>query len=171
MWASVIKLASGISIKDYLIAAAAVAAIVFYNVHVHNLEVRYAATRVAAVNAAVKNASDKLIAEAKVREDKMAADYTANLKQVNENYAQHTQTSDAAYAADLRRLRDLAASAGHGSGDGTLESPTGSGASSDTGRSSLIGLGRVSAELAGALRDARDDLGKCYAERESVAGK
>jgi hypothetical protein len=167
MWAIVTKFIP----PRYLIeAVAVVAAVVFYNVHVHNLEVRYAAKQVAAVRDAVTAASDKLIADAKAREDKQAADYATNLQQVNESYAKQVQASNATHAADLQRLRQLAA-ASHGGGDSALGGPAAPGAPADSGRSSLIGLGYVSAELAGALHDARDDLGKCYAERESVAGK
>lgn len=158
--------------RYYAYAAAAIAIVIFYNVHVHNLEVHYADVKVAAVKTAVKTASDKLIADAKIREDKLAADYAANLKQVNEAYAKHIQDTVAANASELQRLRELAAEADrNSSGNGPLEGSGGAGAPADPGRSSLVGLGFVSEELAAALRDARDDLGKCYAERDSLTGK
>lgn len=157
--------------RDYAYAAAALALIVFYNVHVHNLEVQYAAEKVAAIETAVTTASNKLKADAKVEADKQAATYAANLKQVNETYAEHTKATDATHAADLQRLRQLANTDSNGSGNGSLEGASGAGPSADSWRSSLIGLGYVSEELSSALHDARDDLGKCYAERDSLTGK
>lgn len=156
--------------RDYVYAAAAIAAIVFYNVHVHNLEVRYAAKQMAAVTTAVKTSSDKLIAAAAIEKAKDAQAYAANLKQVNETYAKQTTADAATHAADLQRLRQLAA-VGNSGGSGSLEGASGAGSPADPGRSSLIGLGYVSAELAAALHDARDDLGLCYAERDSLTGK
>lgn len=157
--------------RDYAYAAAALALIVFYNVHVHNLEVQYAAAKVAAVKTAVQVASDKLIASAARAQKEMAARYADNLKQVNETYAEHTKATDATHAADLQRLRQLANTNSDGSGNGSLEGASGADPSADSWRSSLIGLGYVSEELSSALHDARDDLGKCYAERDSLTGK
>lgn len=157
--------------RDWAYAAAALALVVYYNIHVHNLEVHYAAKQVAAVTTAVKTASDKLIAAAAIEKAKDAKAYDANLKQVNETYAKHTQADAATHIADLQRLRQLASTAGNSGGNGSLESPSGSDSPSDPGRSSLIGLGYVSAALAAALHDARDDLGFCYAERDSLTGK
>lgn len=156
--------------RDWAYAAAALALVVYYNVHVHNLEVSYAAQKVAAVTAAVKTASDELKAAAHDKSLKDAATYADNLKRVNETYAKQSQATAATHAADLQRLRQLA-SAGNSGGNGTLEGPSGPGSASDPGRSSLIGLGYVSAALSAALHDARDDLGFCYAERDSLTGK
>src|SRR5882762_9140971 len=151
--------------RDYVYAAIAIAAIVFYNVHVHNLEVRYAAKQVAAVKIAVQEASTTLIASAAKEMNIQAARYAANLKRMNETHAKQSQADDAAHAADLQRLRQLAAASNSG-GSGSLEGAGGPSSSPDPGRSSLIGLGYVSAELAAALHDARNDLGSCYAERD-----
>jgi hypothetical protein len=157
--------------RDYLYAALAIAAVAFYNIHVHNLEVNYARARVNAVNAAVTDASNKLTIAAKAREDKLAANYADRLKQVNDEHTKQLQADAATHAADLQRLRQLAAAFGNSSGSATLGGAASPGASADSGGSSLIGLGYVSAELAAALHDARDDLSACYAERDSLTGK
>jgi len=159
-----------IPFRDYVYAGVAIAAVIFYNVHVHNLEVHYAAKQVAAVKTAVTDASNALIASAAKEMNAQAARYAANLKQVNETYANQSHLDAVNHAADLQRLRQLA-SAGNGGESRALQGPAGPGSPTDPGRSSLIGLGYVSAELAGSLRDAREDLGKCYAERDSVTGK
>lgn len=143
-----------VPLRDWLWAGLAVAGIIFYNVHVHNLEVRYAADKVAAVGAAVTDASDKLVASAAKEMNAQAAAYAANLKKVNETYAQATQASDTAHAADLQRLRQLA-SAGNSGSNEPLEGPAGSSSSPDTGRSSLVGLGYVSEELYSTARRQR----------------
>lgn len=157
--------------RGWIYAGAALALVIFYNVHVHNLEAHYAAAKVEAVNAAVTTASNELRAAAKVREDKMVADYATQLQQVNDDHAKQLQADAATHSADLQRLRQLAEAAGNGSGNGSLGGAAGSGSSANTGGSSLIGLGYVSEELAAALHDARDDLGACYAERGSLTGK
>ena len=166
-----IFLAKLVPFREYAYAAAAIGLVIFYNVHVHNLEVHYAAAKVAAVNEAVKSASDKLLADAKAREDKLAADYAASLKQVNDDHAKQLQADADTHAADLKRLRQLAQAVGNGSGGPALGGPTAADAAADPRGSSLIGLGYVSAELAAALHDARDDLSACYAERDSLTGK
>lgn len=157
--------------RDYAYAAVVIGLVIFYNVHVHNLEVKYAAAKIQAVTDAVNKASSDLITAAQTREDKMAVDYAAALKQRDEQYAERIQADDAAHAADLQRLRKLADASRQGSGNSALGGAAGPGASADSGGSSLIGLGYVSAELAAALHDARDDLSACYAERDSLTGK
>src|SRR5882757_7695356 len=111
--------------RDWAYAAAALALVVYYNVHVHNLEVHYAAKQVAAVTKSVKIASDKLILDAKIKSDADAARYADNLKQVNETYAKHTQADAATHVADLQRLRQLASAASNSGGNGSLEGPPG----------------------------------------------
>lgn len=151
-----------VPLKDWLLAAAAVAVIVFYNVHVHDLIVADEHKR----DAAVAAESARVMASAQKQIDAQNKYYSDREADTEANYEKQLQDADATHAADLKRLQQLAAI--QGSGSTTLDGTAGSGAPADSGGSSLIGLGYVSEELASALRDARADLGACYAERGSL---
>jgi hypothetical protein len=153
-----------IPFRDYVYAAIAIAAIVVYNVHVDKLE--HAA--VAHERAAVAAESQKVEASAQARLAAQTKDYTDREAVTEANYEHTIQADDAAHAADIARLRQLAS---QGSGGAALPSAASTSTPADSGRSSLVGLGYVSEELAAALRDARSDLGKCYTERDSLTGK
>lgn len=160
MW----TLAKLVPFRDYLYAVLAIAAVTYYNVHVHNLikadEYRQ--------EVAIQKESAKVLANAHKVMDDLSAQHASDTKIIQERAdAQHKIDADL-HSADLNRLRQLAAQSNRGPALGSAAGPT---PPSDTGRSSLVGLGYVSAELAGSLRDARDDLGACYAERDSLTGK
>ena len=163
-----------IPFRDYAYAAAALAAIIFYNVHVHNLEVHYAAAKIAAVNAAYKKGSDEALAAAKKAIDDKDRQHAADLAQVEENYENLIKSNDAAHNADVSRLRQRAADSEQRAN--ALLGSAGSGsAASGSGDQGAGGLGTVPAGLALELVDAlrQDDaaLGKCYADRDSLTGK
>lgn len=159
-----------VPLRDWAYAAAAIGAVIWYNVHVHDLEVSYAQKQVAAVYAAVKAATDKAQSEAQKTIDTLNAQYSARYAALEKTYDEQTTADAATHASDLQRLRDIAA-AGNSNPGAVLPGAGGTSSPDDSGRSSLVGLGYVSAELAAALHDARDDLGKCYAERDSLTGK
>lgn len=161
---------SKIPLREYFYAAAAIAAVTYYNVHVHNLEVAYGAKQKAAVESAVTLASAQALSAAKKMADAKEAQYTLQLSQVEENYETQLKASDDQHSADLARLRSLEAASG-GNTNSVLSGSGGAGSPGDSGGSSLVGLGYVSEELASALRDARADLSQCYAERDSLTGK
>jgi hypothetical protein len=120
---------------------------------------------VAAVKIASKKAEDAAAAEIA----KTSAEHANDLAKVESNYENLIKSDDAASAADITRLRKLASDNQHAN---PVLGGAGSGAApAATGESSLIGLGNVSAELAAALRGARDDLTKCYADRDALTGK
>jgi membrane protein involved in colicin uptake len=161
MPAALLKL---IPFRDYLYAAIAIVAIVFYNVHVHELE----AHAVEHERAAIQAETARVERSAQARLAAQAQDYADREAATEDAYEKQIQADDAAHAADLERLRQLAT---QGSGSPTLPGSASPEAPPDSGRSSLVGLGYVSEELATALRDAREDLGKCYAERDALTGK
>jgi hypothetical protein len=159
-----------VPLRDWAYAAAAIAAVIWYNVHVHGLEVSYAEKQTAAVVRAVKEASDKAQAEALKQVNALNAQYSARYAALEKTYVEQTQADAATHASDLQRLRQLAATSNQHPNP-VLQGSGGAGTPPNTGESSLVGLGYVSAELAAALYDARDDLGKCYAERDTLTGK
>jgi membrane protein involved in colicin uptake len=150
--------------RDWFWAGAVAALLIFYNVHVDRLE----NAAVAHERAAVAAESAKVEASAQARLAAQAKDYADREAATEDNYEHQLQADSTVHAADLQRLRQLAA---QGSGSATLGGTAGSGSPPDSGGSSLVGLGYVSEELASALRDARDDLGKCYADRDALTGK
>lgn len=170
MWA----LAKLVPLKDWLMAAAAVALVVFYNVHVHDLEVAYAAKQVDAVNAAYKRGSDEALRAAKKIADDKEAAYTAREAQTEENYENLIKSNDAAHLADISRLRQRAADSEQRA-NSLLGSAGGAGPAPGSGDQGLGGLGFVSGALALELADAlrQDDaaLSTCYDERDSLTGK
>jgi hypothetical protein len=167
-FAGLIKL---LPFRDYAYAAAAAAALVWYNVHVHNLEVAYGTKQVAATNAAYADASAKTLSAAKKLLDAKDAQHAQDLAKVEANYETQLKASANTHAADLQRLRQLAANESSSDSNSVLAGSGGSGSSAGAGGSSLVGLGYVSAELASALHDARNDLRACYADRDSLTGK
>ena len=155
-------------------AAIAIAAIVFYNAHVHNLEVHYAAAKVAAVNAAYKKSGDEAVAAANKRIESLNKQHGDDLAQVEENYENLIKSNDAAHNADVSRLRQRAADSEQRAN--ALLGSAGSGsAASGSGNQGAGGLGTVPAglalELVAALRQDDAALGKCYADRDSLTGK
>lgn len=153
-----------ISIKDYIYGAAVVALLVcfgWYTVHERNIGKAHELAAVSAENARVTAAANAKIAT-------QVADYSAKLKESDAAYSKALADEQSAHSADLQRLRQLAA---NHQGHPVLPSPGAPAAPSGSGGSSLIGLGYVSAELAAALHDARDDLFQCYAERGALTGK
>ena len=163
-----------IPFRDYVYAAIAIAAIIFYNVHVHELNVRYAAHQMQAVEAADKDATDRILRAAKDALDAKDAAYKQALANQEVKHAQDIRSRDDAHAADIARLRQLA-NAGNRNGHAEVGSSTGT--STGTGQSSASAgsLGFVpaelGAELADALRTTRDQRDLCYAERDSLTGK
>jgi|HubBroStandDraft_4_1064222.scaffolds.fasta_scaffold156265_2 hypothetical protein len=167
-------LAKLIPFRDYAYAALAVAAIIFYNVHVHGLEVSYSAKRVDAVNAAYKKGSDEAVAAAKKQIADKDKEHANDLAQVEENYEKLIQANDAAHNADAARLRQRAADSEQRAN--TLLASAGSANSTASGGDQGSGgLGTVPAglglELADALRQDDAALTKCYADRDSLTGK
>lgn len=159
-----------IPFRDYLYAAIAIAAVILYNVHVTKLEHSYAADKVHAVEAADAAATKKANDAAEANIATLTSHYEANLKKVNEQYAANTQVTAAANAADISRLRQLAASYQHD--NAVLRSAVSASAPDGRSDTSTGSLGTVpaelGAELAGALRAERDALVKCYAERDGL---
>lgn len=157
-------LAKLLPFRDYLYAAVAIAAVTWYNVHVHNLIRADEHKR----DAAVATETARVEAAAQTHIDELTAAYARDRAQRDAEYEKHIQADASTHAADLQRLRQLAA---QGSGGPALAGSTSTSTPPDTGQPSLIGLGYVSEELAAALHDARNDLGACYAERDQLTGK
>lgn len=158
-----------VPIREYFYAAIAIAAVTYYNVHVHNL-VAAAAHR---QEAAVAIATQKTLRAAKAALDAKDAAYKQALAKQDAIHAQDLQARDDAHAADIARLRQLAAGnrnqdAGVGSSPGTS---TGSGSVSDSAGSLGYVPAELGAQLADALRTTRDQRDLCYAERDSLTGK
>ncbi len=171
MIAALLKL---VPFRDYLYAAIAIAAVVFYNVHVTKLEHGYAAKATAAIELADKNATDRTLRAAKDALDAKDASYKQALAAQDVQHAQDIQARATAYAADIARLRQLAAASDRNSNAG-VGSPSGTSSGTGSVSGSAEGLGYVpaelGAELAGALRATRDQRDLCYAERDSLTGK
>lgn len=163
-----------IPFRDYVYAAAAIAAIVWYNVHVTNLEHAYAAKQLVAIEVADKAATDRTLRAAKDALDAKDAAYKTALAAQEKTHADDLKTRDDAHAADIARLRQLSAAshrnqdAGVGSSPGTS---TGSGPVSDSAGSLGYVPAELGAQLADALRTTRDQRDLCYAERDSLTGK
>lgn len=122
----------------------------------------------------VQAESDKALSDARKTIADNAASYADALNKLEAQHATDTAASAAQHAADLDRLRKLAAAR---QGGPVLPSPPASGARPDTGDGSSGSVGgvfvdaNVCADLAGALRNARDDLAAAYAERDALTGK
>lgn len=155
--------------RDYVYAALAIAAVTFYNVHVHDLEVAYGAKQKAAVEQAYAAASAQALSAAKKVADAKEAQYTIQLSQVEENYETALKSADAQHAADLARVRQLTAQ-GNSDANAVLHSTDGTGTGSDGGPSRAAALG-AAVDLADALR--RDDaqLTQCWHDRDALTGK
>lgn len=170
MWAAVLKL---IPFRDYAYAAVVVAALVWYNVHVHNLEVAYSAKQETALTNAIASANTKADAAATAKINKMTADYDAAIVKIGENYAKAMQSADAAHDADVKRLQLRATSSG--ASNTGVDSTAVEASAADAGTISTRALGVVPAEraldLADALRADDAALVQCYADRDSLTGK
>jgi hypothetical protein len=164
-----------IPFRDYAYAALFVAAVVWYNVHVHNLNVAYAAKQETALTSAIAAANTKADAAAKTKLDKLTADYNAAIVTIGENYAKAMQSADAAHDADTKRLQLRAASASGGASNTGVGSAAAQASAADAGTISARALGVVPAEraldLADALRADDAALVQCYADRDSLTGK
>lgn len=167
-------LAKLVPFRDYAYAAAAIAAVAYYNIHVHELNVHYAAAQVAAVEKAENEASAKAFAAAKALADAKDKQYSIQLSQVEDTYETQLKAADDQHASDIVRLRQLAAQ-GSGNANPVLSGSSGSGASGSGGDEGAGGLGAVPAglslELADALRKDDAALSACYADRDSLTGK
>jgi hypothetical protein len=158
-----------IPFRDYVYAAVAIAAVIWYNVHVHRLEVAYAAQQVAAIEAAVDTASRAAQDAARKIADEKEKAYAVQASQVEDTYEKQLQSADAQHARDLDRVRQLTAQV-HSNGDALLPGAAGSASGTNGGPSRADALG-IGAELADALR--RDDaqLQQCWADRDALTGK
>ena len=150
--------------RDYLYAALAIAGVVYYNVHVHNLIKNDEQRQTAAI--AIETA--KVLTKARAQIDDLNTQHAAELAANKATYDATLKSNSDADAAELQRLRDIAAKGG---GSPHVDSATGTSTPTDSGGSSLVRLGYVSEELAAGLRDARADLTRCYADRDSLTGK
>ena len=162
-------LAKLVPFRDYFYAAIVVAAVIWYNVHVHGLITADEHKR----DAAVAEESVKVQTAALAREAQDIADYTTRLKKANDDYATRIQADGTAHAADIARLRQLAA--GQSGGSAALHSAPSTGTADGPIGTSDGALGYVPAELGAELADAlrataaQRDL--CYADRDSLTGK
>lgn len=166
MYAALLKL---VPFRDYVYAALAAAAVVWFLHHDH-VERDIGAARVtAAVNAATAKAN--VAAQAQI--DKLNAAHSDDVAQIEANYENVIRDDDAAHVADLQRLRNRAA--GNGNSGEVLGSPEAGRQTSEAGAGSAGSLGSVPADLALTLVDAlrADDaaLDKCYADRDQLVGK
>ena len=159
--------------RDWAYAAVLVAAVIFYNVHVHNLIVKAERAQIAAVQAA----SDKVRAEAHAQKLKDDADYAAAKAATEKMYAENFAAAATADAADLLRLQRLVAS--YRDANRALQGALGASDKPDpaAGASGPGGLGelprglRVSLGLAEALRADDNLLNECRADRDALSGK
>lgn len=172
MWALFLK---AVPFRDCVYAAAAIAAVVWYNVHVHNLEVGYSQKRVAAVNSAYADASAQALKAAKAAADAKDKQYAQIVAQVKASYEDQIARGNAAHDADIARLRQRAADSRSQHPDAVLGSAAGSSSTVDGGDSGASRLGSVPAslglELADALRKDDAALAACYADRDGLTGK
>jgi len=157
MWMLVAKM---IPFRDYAYAAAAIAAVVWYNVHVHNLEVGYAKQKTDAIYAAV----DAVQKAAKAKADEKEKQYQSAMQMVQESYNAQIADANTQHDADLERVRKLTAQIRSGS---VSSGSTGTQAGADAGAISVAALG-VGAELADALRHDDASLQLCWDERDAV---
>lgn len=159
--------------RDWAYLGAAVAAIVFYNVHVHNLVVAGQKAQVVAIAAA----SAKVQAAADAEMARVTADYHDKLIATEKTYAQNILDNGAAHAADLKRLQQLANSyrdankALHSALGSEGKPDTGGGAGSAEGVGQLSEFASVSLGLADALRGDDALLTTCRADRDALTGK
>lgn len=158
-----------IPFRDYLYAAIAALAVVWFLHHDH-VERDIGRTQ---VTQAVQVASDKLMLVKKAEFDKLTTDHANDVAKVEENYEKVIASNDAAHNTDLQRLRDKAAR--DRSSRPVLGSAGSGSAPADAGSEGDSGLGEVSAALGQEVVDAlRDDdalLLKCYDERDHLTGK
>lgn len=159
--------------RDWAYAGIAVAAVIFYNVHVHNLVVAGQKQQAVAIAAA----SEKVRTAADIEKATMTADYTARLAATQEKLDENIKANAAAHAADLAKLQ-LYADREH-SRDAALLGAASSGVQpgSPGGSGSAEGLGQlpefaiVSLGLADALRTDDGLLASCRADRDALTGK
>lgn len=166
MYAALLKL---IPFRDYLYAALAVAAVIWFLHHDHLERDIGAAKVVASVQAATRKAEQA----AQKRIDKLNVDHANDVAQIEDRYENTIHDNDVAHAADLQRLHERSHS--DSSPGKLLGSASGGETSTQAGASSAEGLGGVPATIALRLADAlrADDaaLDKCYADRDSLTGK
>jgi hypothetical protein len=140
-----------------------------YTLHERRLGAAHELAAVVAENAAVTAAADQRIAD-------LTKDYTAKLKGAQDAFLQNALAADKQHAADVDRLRKLAA---YYQSHAVLPSAGGTGAEPDptAGSGSAGGVGvvyidaNVPLDLASALRHDDDLLAVCRAERDSLTGK
>lgn len=174
MWGVILKL---IPFRDYAYAAAAIAAIVWYNVHVHGLEVAYATKRVDAVTTAVAAATKKNQDDAAAKIAALTKQHSDDVAQVEAKYESQIQQNAVSNADDLERLRQRAAADRRGIPNKVLGGAPGAGQAlpADSGDSSLGGLGNIPGalgyKLATALRADDAALLKCWNDRDDLVGK
>ena len=156
--------------RDYVYAALAIGAVVFYNAHVHKLEAAAVAHEVAAVQAA----GAKVMAAANAQIASINQQHAADVAKVQATYEQQISAASAQHDADLRRLRVGAAGGQHGGGP-VLGSSSSASSSAGGGDGGAVGLATVPGELALKLADAlrQDDaaLQACYTDRDNLTGK
>lgn len=166
MYAALLKL---IPFRDYVYAALALAAIVWFLHHDH-VERDIGAAR---VTAAVREATAKAEKAAQAKVDKLNAAHADDVAHIEDRYEKAIRANDAAHAADLQRLRDRAASDARA--NKLLGGPASGAAAGEARASGPESLGSVPAELGLEIVDAlrADDaaLDKCWAERDSLTGK
>lgn len=152
--------------RDFAYAAIAIAAGLWW-IHHDHVEQAAGAARVEAAVAAASAAAQK-DAEAKVAAHDN--EHAIELAKVKEIYDTAITSAAAQHAADLQRLRDIAARRSNGGGP-VLGSAAPAPSGADPGPPSVGGLGEVAAGLADALRQDDASLSSCRAERDSLTGK
>ena len=125
--------------------------------------------------AVLKDSSDKLQAAAIKQNQETASNYAATVAAVTEKADENQKSNAAQHDADLQRLRELDAYRSEhppleGTGSGTGNPAAG--AQGDLGvERRLSSLEQVAAGLAAAVRDDRDTLTGCMADRDALTGK
>ncbi len=166
MYAALLKL---VPFRDYVYAALAAIAVIWFLHHDH-MERDIGAARVTtAVNAATAKAN----ATAQILVDKLNAAHLNDVARIEATYENVIRSNDVAHAADLQRLRNH--SSGNGNSNQVLDSSKIGSTPGQTGASGASSLGSVPADLALTLVDAlrADDaaLDRCYADRDELVGK
>lgn len=166
MFAVLLKL---IPFRDYVYAAIAIAAVVFW-VHHNHVEQRVGAQReVAAVQAATAKVQAAAAATIKQKD----SEYASNLAKVQTDHESQLTANADQHNADLQRLRSSYQS--HGGANTAVGSTGGAAPGPATGAQSTGGLGDVPAglalELADALRHDDAELQACWNERDELTGK
>jgi hypothetical protein len=155
--------------RDYLYAALAVVAVVFWFHHDHVLEARGAASELVAVQKTTKT----LQAQAQAQIASLTKQHDADVAKVQATYEQTLASNNAQHNADLKRLRDDYES--HSASHASLAGTSGATPGPDAGAAGAVTLGNVPAgltlELADALRADDAQLTSCWADRDSLTGK